>query len=145
VTPVAAAQPRGQYGELALRAIPIIRPVRGWVTREFTENPMDPAGLHRGVDIAAAEGTVIQATAPGVVEDVASDEFLGKTLAIRHNFGFETRYCHCAQILVGKGDHVLRGQTVALVGNTGRSSAPHLHYEVLKDGKQVDPQRYMID
>jgi murein DD-endopeptidase MepM/ murein hydrolase activator NlpD len=145
VAPSTAAQPRGEYGELALRAVPFIRPVRGWVTREFAVDAADPGGQHRGVDIAAAEGTIIQATAPGVVEDVTSDEFLGKTLALRHSFGFETRYGHCAQILVSKGDHVLRGQTVALVGNTGRSSAPHLHYEVLRGGRQVDPQRYMID
>jgi murein DD-endopeptidase MepM/ murein hydrolase activator NlpD len=139
--------PQGQqrYSEQILRGIPFIRPVRGWVTREYVERASDPTGLHRGIDFAAAEGTIIRATAPGEVEEVSTDEYLGKTLSLRHGSGFVTRYGHCSQILVKKGDHVERGQTIALVGNTGRSSAPHLHYEVIRNGEQVNPQRYLID
>jgi murein DD-endopeptidase MepM/ murein hydrolase activator NlpD len=65
-------------------------------------------------------------------------------VTIKHGYGFMTRYGHCLQVLVNKGDHVERGQTIALVGNTGRSSAPHLHYEIIKEGKNVDPQEYII-
>jgi len=64
-------------------------------------------------------------------------------VTIRHDFGFVTRYAHCSQVLVSVRDRVNRGQTIALVGNTGRSTAPHLHYEVLKDGKHVDPADYI--
>ena len=135
---------RTKYTEQMLQSVPYVRPVQGWVTRTFTPDAPGDA-RHAGVDFAAARGTPIRATAPGVVEDVAVEEFLGKILTVRHQFGFATRYGHCSQILVAKGEHVRRGQTVAMVGNTGKSTAPHLHYEVLRNGKQVDPMRYMLD
>jgi murein DD-endopeptidase MepM/ murein hydrolase activator NlpD len=104
----------------------------------------DTSAAHNGIDYAATLGTLIRATAPGVVEDVSNDTYFGKTLTIKHGYGFSTRYGHCSQIIVAKGDHVERGQTIALVGNTGRSSAPHLHYEVQKDGKNLDPTKYVF-
>jgi murein DD-endopeptidase MepM/ murein hydrolase activator NlpD len=97
------------------------------------------------VDFAAQTGTLIRATAPGIVESVVFDTYFGLLITVKHRFGFVTRYGHCSQSLVSKGDKVRRGQTVALVGNTGRSSAPHLHYEVIKNGRHVDPLKYTFD
>jgi len=121
-------------------SVPNIMPVDGWVTKRFVTDTL--AGAHYGLDIAAADGTPIRATAMGVVDDVRNDKYLGQLIEIRHDNGFVTRYTHCSQILVSVSDRVNRGQTIALVGSTGRSTAPHLHYEVLKFGKNVDPIAY---
>ena len=133
------------YAQQIRQATPYIMPVRGWMTRSFSEQAEDGREKHLGVDFAASEGTPIFATAPGTIENIQFDEYLGKLLTIRHLSGFITRYGHCAQILVISGQHVQRGQVVATVGNTGTSSAPHLHYEVLKDGRHVDPMRYILN
>ncbi len=127
-----------------LAAIPNIEPTEGWLTRKFVAQQNDTEQVHSGVDFAATSGTLIRSTARGVVEDVYKDTYFGIIVAVKHGYGFVTRYGHCLQVLVAKGDHVERGQTIALVGNTGRSSAPHLHYEVIKDGKNVDPLEYII-
>jgi murein DD-endopeptidase MepM/ murein hydrolase activator NlpD len=121
-------------------------PVNGWITKHFLKGSgRTGAGSdsHNGIDIAAAHGTPIRATAMGVVEDIRNDKYLGLTVEIRHDHGFVTRYSHCSQILVSLYDRVNRGQTIALVGNTGRSTAPHLHYEVLKNGRYVDPMEFI--
>ncbi|MDR2728037.1 MAG: M23 family metallopeptidase, partial [Chitinispirillales bacterium] len=116
-------------------SVPNILPVNGWITRHFST---DTANLHLATDFAAATGTPIVATAMGVVENIRSDNYVGLMIEIRHENGFVTRYGHCSQILVPVRERVSRGQTIALVGNTGRSTAPHLHYEILKDGKPVN-------
>lgn len=135
---------RQESGELYISSIPNIQPVvDGWITRRFSMTASDTSSAHMGIDYAATLGSLIRATAPGVVEDVSNDKYFGMILIINHGYGYSTKYGHCSQILVAKGDHVERGQTIALVGNTGRSSAPHLHYEVLKDGKSVDPTKFM--
>ncbi len=135
----------GAATELYLAALPNIEPVvDGWITRRYLVEANDTEQAHNGVDYAATQGTLIRATAPGIVEDVFNDRYFGLMLTIKHGFGMSTRYGHCSQILVSKGNHVERGQTIALVGNTGRSSAPHLHYEVLKDGRNVDPAKYIF-
>jgi murein DD-endopeptidase MepM/ murein hydrolase activator NlpD len=135
----------GDSPEQISEDLPYIRPVQGWITRKFGASSDSPAGLHQGVDYAAPTGTPIRATAPGMVSEVRSDPYFGEIVSVKHHYGFVTRYGHCSQILVSEGTHVKRGQTIALVGNTGRSSAPHLHYEVLKDGETVDPLSYMLD
>ena len=127
-----------------LAAVPNIEPTEGWITRKFVAQQNDTEQIHLGVDFAATSGTLIRSTARGVVEDIFNDTYFGLIVVIKHGYGFITRYGHCSQVLVAKGDHVERGQTIALVGNTGRSSAPHLHYEVFKDGKNVDPLEYII-
>jgi len=121
-------------------SVPNIMPVDGWITRRFMSDTEE--GTHLGLDVAAASGTPIRATAMGVVDDVRNDKYFGLLVEIRHDNGFVTRYTHCSQILVSVSDRVNRGQTIALVGSTGRSTAPHLHYEVLKFGKNVDPMSY---
>jgi len=136
---------KGESAELSLAALPSIQPVvDGWITRRYIEVANDTEQMHNGLDYAATQGTLIRATAPGIVEDVCNDKYFGLLLTIRHGYGFSTRYGHCSQILVAKGDHVERGQTIALVGNTGRSSAPHLHYEIIKDGKNIDPAKFIF-
>lgn len=129
-----------ESGDLSLDAMPYIRPVEGWVTRRFSLE-----SGHAGIDFAAPIGALIRATAPGIVRAIDNDPELGKVVLLQNSGGIATRFGHCSQVLVQPGDHVTRGQTIALVGNTGRSSAPHLHYEVIKDGKQVDPMRYLLD
>ena len=124
-------------------AIPNIPPVEGWITRGLSESNSSNLS-HTGLDYAASAGSPIKATAPGIVEDVKKDVNFGLVVTIKHGNGFVTRYGHCSQILVSVRDRVKRGQTIALVGNTGRSSAPHLHYELLKDEKIVDPRSYFI-
>ena len=121
--------------------VPSIPPVEGFITRNFqvTGSGQD----HSGVDIAAATGTPIRATAAGVVTSTVVDGFYGNLVIVRHNGGYETRYAHCSQVLVKQGDAVSRGQTIALVGTTGRSTAPHLHYEITKDNRSMDPKQYM--
>lgn len=120
-------------------SVPSILPVNGWITRHFSDDPED---LHLATDFAAASGTPIRATAMGVVEDIRHHKYFGLMVEIRHDHGFVTRYGHCSQVLVSVRDRVNRGQTIALVGNTGRSTAPHLHYEILKDGRPVNPMDY---
>jgi len=136
-----AASRRGApvVGEFA-SSVPNIMPVDGWTTKHFSS---DPAASHYGLDVAAASGTPIRSTAMGVVEDVRKDKYYGLMVEVRHENGFITRYGHCSQALVLASDRVQRGQTIALVGNTGRSTAPHLHYEVMKDGKYVDPMNFI--
>lgn len=125
-------------------SFPNIPPVEGWITRRFQEGSGTGNTGHRGIDFAATLGTPIKATAPGVVGKIENDKYFGLLLAIHHENGFVTRYGHCSQILVGVHDRVKRGQTVALVGNTGRSTAPHLHYEMIKDGKYIDPSKHIL-
>ena len=121
-------------------SIPNIMPVNGWITKMFSEGPPD---AHHGIDIAAPDGTPIRVTAAGVVEDVRNDKYFGLTVEVRHENGFVTRYSHCSQVLVSVYDRVSRGQTIALVGNTGRSTAPHLHYAIMWYGRYVDPMNYI--
>lgn len=124
---------------------PNIVPVSGWITRHFKKDTVSNNQDHLGVDFAAAKGTPIKTTADGIVISIENDKYMGLMVTIDHNGGIKTRYGHCSQILVTLHDHVKKGQTIALVGNTGRSSAPHLHYEVLKDEYNVNPLSYIIE
>jgi murein DD-endopeptidase MepM/ murein hydrolase activator NlpD len=125
--------------EVSARSIPRQLPVEGWVTQSFIGGSVNGKGDHLGIDIAAAEGKSIKAPAPGIVLSVSDDQYYGILLVIKHDDIFVTRYGHCHQVFVAMGDTVERDQLIALVGNTGHSTAPHLHYEVLKNGKQIDP------
>jgi len=124
--------------------IPNILPVNGWITRHFIVDSLNPNQGHMGLDFAAATGTPIKATAPGVVAKIENDKYFGLIITLFHEGGFVTKYGHCSQTLVSLHDRINRGQTIALVGSTGRSSAPHLHYEVLKDGKNIDPSEFIL-
>lgn len=98
---------------------------------------------HEGVDIASRLGSPIRAMADGVVSFAGEKTQYGRTVEITHGRGLTTRYAHALSLLVKVGDKVNRGDAVALVGSSGRSTGPHIHFEVLKDGRQVNPARYL--
>lgn len=118
-------------------AIPSGLPIRGFVTQDFEID--DSVHYHPGVDIACAVGSPVLATGAGLVEAVMIDSIYGKTLIIRHNDSITTWYGHNDSILVEVGQQVLAGGRIALSGNTGRSSAPHMHYEVRINDISIDP------
>jgi murein DD-endopeptidase MepM/ murein hydrolase activator NlpD len=102
--------------------------------------------MHAGIDFAAPIGTPIYATADGVIDEV-SIRFsgYGKMLVIDHGFGYRTRYAHMHDFAVQKGQHVKRGELIGYVGDTGLSTAPHLHYEVMMNGSQINPVHYFFN
>lgn len=118
----------------------------GWVSSGFGQRS-DPftgrSAIHEGVDIASRFGSTIKAMGGGVVSYAGDKEGYGCTVEINHGNGYTTRYAHCKSTLVRVGDRVTKGQGVALVGTTGRSTGPHLHFEVLRDGKAVNPGSYL--
>ncbi len=131
-----------------LAATPSIRPAKGWISSKFGYRKSPFTGqreLHKGLDIAAWKGTPIVATAGGIVIRVGSKGSLGKLIVIDHGYGIMTRYAHIQKALKKRGDTVKRGETVALIGNTGRSTGSHLHYEVLLNGVQVNPEKYILN
>lgn len=99
--------------------------------------------FHEGVDIASRLGSPIRAMADGVVSFVGEKPQYGRTVEITHGRGLTTRYAHTLSFVVKVGDKVKRGDTIALVGSSGRSTGPHVHFEVLKDDKPVNPARYL--
>jgi hypothetical protein len=102
--------------------------------------------MHTGIDFAAAIGTPIYATADGMIDEVqVSFSGYGKMVEIDHGFGYRTRYAHMHGFAVRKGQRVKRGELIGYVGNTGLSTAPHLHYEVLINGVQVNPVHYFFN
>lgn len=102
--------------------------------------------MHTGIDFAAPIGTPIYATADGVVESVdVKFSGYGKMVEIDHGFGYKTRYAHMHEFAVRKGQNIKRGELVGYVGNTGLSTAPHLHYEVLLNNTQINPVHYFFN
>jgi len=99
--------------------------------------------MHKGTDFAAPHGTPIYATADGVVIHAGWQSGYGRMVKIKHEFGIETRYAHNSKLFVKKGQRVSRGQKIAAMGNTGRSTGTHLHYEVRVGGKAVNPMIYI--
>ena len=131
-----------------LSSTPSIWPTRGWVTSGFGFRKSPFTGLrekHEGWDIAARNGAPVRATADGVVVVEGREYGYGNLVEIDHGYGIVTRYGHNSKHLVKVGDRVKRGQVVSLVGNTGRSTGPHLHYEVLLNGVPVSPKNYILE
>jgi murein DD-endopeptidase MepM/ murein hydrolase activator NlpD len=131
-----------------LSATPSIKPSLGWFTSKFgyrispfTNRPV----MHNGLDIAAAPGAPIYAPADGVVSFAGYDSSYGKLVSIDHGYGVTTRYGHTSQVYVEVGQKIKRRDLIAAVGNTGRSTGPHLHYEVRVNNVPVDPQNYVLD
>jgi murein DD-endopeptidase MepM/ murein hydrolase activator NlpD len=127
-----------------LAALPSRLPVRGAVNSGFGLRRSPWTGVpefHAGIDLAATSGTPINAGAPGVVRFAGHAAGYGNSVMLNHGQGVESRYGHLDRIDVAVGQRVERGQRIGLSGNTGRSTAPHLHYEVLVDGRPVDPRR----
>jgi murein DD-endopeptidase MepM/ murein hydrolase activator NlpD len=124
------------------KATPSIWPAKGWLSSLMGAR-QDPItgddGYHPGVDIAADKGQPVFATAEGTVKEAAWDGGYGNLVVLDHGFGLETRYGHLSAFTVHKGDHVTRGQLIGRVGSTGHATGPHLHYEVLANGKLLNP------
>lgn len=118
----------------------------GWISSLFGTR-MDPfTGLrafHAGIDFAAREGANVQSVAAGIVSDVGERFGYGLLVEINHGNGFSTRYGHNSSALVAVGDRVRKGQAIALVGDSGRSTGPHVHFEVLMNGRTVNPYQYI--
>jgi len=131
-----------------LSSTPSIWPTRGWVTSGFGFRKSPFTGLrekHEGWDIAARSGSPVRATADGEVVVEGREYGYGKMVEINHGYGVVTRYGHNSKHFVKVGDYVKRGQVISLVGNTGRSTGPHLHYEVLLHGIPVSPKNYILE
>jgi murein DD-endopeptidase MepM/ murein hydrolase activator NlpD len=129
-------------------ATPSIMPTKGWLTSAFARERVHPilhlARPHEGIDVSAPMGAEIEAPAAGIVTKVDWVEGYGNMLTVDHGYGLVTRYAHCSKILVVRGQRVKRGQKIALVGSTGLSTGPHLHYEVWVNGRPVDPVKYVL-
>lgn len=123
-------------------------PARGFVSSTFGPR-VDPftglARLHEGIDIVARRGTPITAPADGIVTYAGLDPTLGEMVVIDHGYGVITRYGHNDSLLVREGQRVKRGDPIATVGSTGKSTGPHLHYEIRINDIAVNPQGYLID
>ncbi|KZK74117.1 MAG: hypothetical protein A3K90_07840 [Pelodictyon luteolum] len=135
-------------GSPFLACIPNIRPVNGSVTSEFgyRKHPIYKSRMfHTGVDFAASEGSRVEATGNGTVIFSGYEKGYGQKVVINHGFGFMTAYAHLSKSLVRQGQKIRRGEVIALSGNTGISTGPHLHYEVYKDRVRVDPAAYFFD
>lgn len=123
------------------------RPVtRGWMSSRYgyrTDPFKGHLAMHKGVDFAGKDGSDIVATASGVVTYAGERYGYGLMVEINHGNGLSTRYGHAKELLVKAGDIVKPGEAIALMGSSGRSTGPHVHYEVLKNGQQVNPQPYI--
>ncbi|QDK36483.1 M23 family peptidase [Bdellovibrio sp. NC01] len=131
-----------------LSATPNIKPAKGWLTSRFGYRTSPFSGksvLHAGLDIAAAPGSPVYAPADGVVTFASYDEGYGKLVSIDHGYGVSTRFGHMSQIYVQVGQRINKWDVLGAVGNTGRSTGPHLHYEVRINGTPVDPINYILD
>lgn len=133
--------------DLEQTMLPAGRPIRGgWVSSYFgmrTDPFSGRNGMHQGVDLAGKEGSDILAVAAGVVTWSGPRSGYGNMVEISHGNGYITRYGHNKENLVKAGDVVEKGQVIALLGSSGRSTGPHLHFEVLKNGRGVDPSKYL--
>ena len=131
-----------------LASTPSIWPTKGWLSSRFGHriSPFtEEKEFHKGIDISARMNAPIVAPADGVVFGVDFDHGLGKVLVIKHGYGVSTTYAHLNKILVKRGQFVKRGEKIAQVGTTGRSTGPHLHYEVRLNGVPVNPLRYILN
>ena len=137
----------GSARELTQAVSPSGRPItKGWLSSYYgmrTDPFHGRREMHKGLDFAGNKGDAIVATAAGVVSWAGKRYGYGQLVEIAHGNGYSTRYGHCHEILVKPGDRVEPGQTIALMGSSGRSTGPHVHYEVLENGRQINPTRFV--
>ena len=119
------------------------KPVKGGITTSGFGDTISRTASHNGHDWAVNTGTKVRAAAEGVVELAYFSESYGYNILINHNNGFKTRYAHLSEVKVSKGEKVEQSKFIALSGSTGFSTGPHLHFEVVKDGKRVNPIEYV--
>jgi murein DD-endopeptidase MepM/ murein hydrolase activator NlpD len=131
-----------------LASLPSISPVRGWITSDFGKRVSPFTGevsMHKGIDIASPVGTPIYAPADGVVIYSGPKAGFGNFIMIAHyGYGAVTRYGHNSQNMVQAGQSVKRGEQIASVGISGRTTGPHVHYEVWVNGQAVNPKKFIL-
>lgn len=134
-----------RYLEL-FSSIPLSRPVTSRITSKYGPR-IDPfkktRAFHAGIDFGGRTGDNVYVTGNGVVKTSAVSKSFGKFIVIEHGHGYRTLYAHLSKRLVKRGDTVSRGQVIGLLGNTGRSTGPHLHYEIHRNNKTVNPMKYL--
>ncbi|MEE8399574.1 MAG: M23 family metallopeptidase [Desulfobacterales bacterium] len=131
-----------------LASKPAIQPTNGWITSSFGYRTSPFTGkrvFHKALDIATREGTPVIATADGVITFSGKKGLLGNLIVIDHGYGMITKYGHLAKIDMHRGKAVKRGETVGRVGMTGRTTGPHLHYEIQLNGIPVNPKQYILN
>ena len=131
-----------------LNSVPALSPVKGWITSGYGKRVSPFTGkiaMHSGVDVAAPVGTPILAPADGVVIFSGAKVGYGNFIMIAHGYGIVSRYGHNHQNMVQPGQKVSRGDQIATVGMTGRTTGPHLHYEVVVDGQTENPRKFILD
>ncbi len=131
-----------------LASTPSVWPARGWVTSDFGQR-LDPFTadrvMHAGLDIAAPHGKEVVSPSSGTVVFAGLEGGYGNVIVLDHGYGIKTRYAHLSKILVKAGDRIKRGSMIGAVGNTGRSSGPHLHYEVRVNGVPQNPRKFILE
>ena len=143
-----ALEPYVAQAARALAGLPSRWPVRAVVSSEFGRRISPWSGsseFHRGIDIAAGSGTKVIAPSPGNVAFVGASPEYGNTLVLDHGNEVRSLFGHLQQATVKVGERVERGQAIALSGNTGHTTGPHLHYEVTVRGRPVNPRAYLVD
>jgi murein DD-endopeptidase MepM/ murein hydrolase activator NlpD len=115
----------------------------GFVTRGRVGEGGGDGEAHEGIDIAVPVGTPVRASGGGAVEAAGADADYGMFVLLRHPGGYESMYGHASRLLVREGDSVVAGQVIALTGNSGRSTAPHLHFEIRREGQSLDPLTFV--
>jgi len=132
-----------------VRTLPLKWPVRGAIKSGFGVRPSPWSSTvrehHGGIDIGSPAGTPVRSPAPGTVVLATSGGDLGKHVMLDHGNGLQSVYGHMEELDVKAGDHVEKGQVIGLVGSTGRSTGPHLHYEVRTGGRSVDPSKFLSE
>jgi murein DD-endopeptidase MepM/ murein hydrolase activator NlpD len=131
-----------------LKSTPSIWPVKGWLTSTFGYRSSPFTGrreLHKGLDIATRSGTPIIAPADGLVVFAGREGGFGNMIIVDHGYGITTRFGHCSSLEAKLGQKVKRGDVIARIGSTGRSTGPHVHYEVAVNGVSVNPSRYILN
>ena len=142
----AGQNPVAEEMELTASEATAVMPVIGTVTSDYgtREHPVySGESFHSGRDIAAAEGDPVYAVLDGEVTGAGEAEMAGKYVRLLHADGTETLYCHCSKLIAREGDKVSRGDIIALVGQTGLATGPHLHFEFHKDGRVADPDEIL--
>jgi murein DD-endopeptidase MepM/ murein hydrolase activator NlpD len=133
---------------LRLATTPSIMPTAGWISSVYghRNDPFTGAWvMHWGLDISTNIGNPIMATADGIVIKVETDKYLGKNVTISHGNGFTTVYGHMSNFNVKAGQRVKRRDIIGYIGQTGKAAGPHVHYEVFRDGKRVDPRNFLLE
>jgi len=131
-----------------LQHTPSIWPTKGWVSRGYGMKDDPFTGykqMHRGIDLANYPGTPVIATADGRISSLSSKTKLGKLITLDHGYGFQTRYGHLSKVLVKEGQRVKRGDVIGLMGSSGYSTGSHLHYEIFRNGRALNPHDYILN